>query len=88
MNLELCVFLTSHALAVYLPMYSGNHLGKDFGYLVFLFSILVVLLKPVYLHPRSWLGQYEQLVSWGFLVLLGFGFFKSVSLYVVFLSGS
>lgn len=35
MNLELCALVTRHALALYLPKNSGDHLGKDFDYLGF-----------------------------------------------------
>jgi len=53
MNLELCAFLTQHALGLYLPTYSGDHLQKDFDYLCFLFFIPVVLVKTVYLHTQE-----------------------------------
>lgn len=33
MNLELCAFLIPCALALYLPTYPGDCLGKDFYYL-------------------------------------------------------
>lgn len=52
MSLELCAFLIPCALALYLPTYSGDCLGKDFIILVFLFFILVILVKTACNHPR------------------------------------
>lgn len=52
MNLELCAFLIPCALALYLPTYSGDCLGKDFDSLGLLIFILVILVKTACTHQR------------------------------------